>query len=675
MEDPMQACNDHGRQPTCPEPLSVSILIATYNRCPILLRAIESLQALRVPEAVRVELLIVANGCTDDTVERIQEQAPGMPFPMRCVTEPTLGLSHARNRAIAESQGAILAFLDDDVWVEEGWLAGLVEVFRRHPADIVVGPVALWWEAVTRPAWLGVPAQRVLSCLNHGENVMELQQSGLGIGANLALRREVVQTVGLFNPDLGRIGAQLLAGEETEYLVRALRAGKRMFYAPQAAVRHWVAPERITLAYLHKAAYGNGLVRPWLLPSLTRPQALLIAFKYSLRAAAYGVLEAAAWAGCCRKARVNHHVRRMTCWGNVVGTWRRCGRGPAQRGVKCGTDSASAPGAPFRPIFVVGHPRSGTTLLAVLLGRHSTLAMTPETHFFRLLGRRRSGERVSHDELLRRFHANRLPAELRLDAPALAARFKAGPADHACLLRAVLEQYASDHGKPRAGEKTPMHLENVETILQWYPDARIVGIVRDGRDVVLSLMSMPWADERRLRVLGWRWMRLLRLAENWKARFPQQFMLIGYEDLLRAPRQTLCQVDAFAGLAFEEQQLTSATATDVVDPRAEPWKAQAVEEIDPTRSAGWKQKATPEQIRILNSLLAPALVRRGYADTACRRRLGDYLALAWFNCGLFYLWSRVVEKNLPGRRALRRAIRRRDQGLAEPPRPVSPGRG
>jgi Sulfotransferase family len=318
----------------------------------------------------------------------------------------------------------------------------------------------------------------------------------------------------------------------------------------------------------------------------------------------------------------------------------------------------------FRPVFVVGSERSGTTLLAVLLGRHSSLAMTPETHFFRLVPKGQSESSLSHDQLLDRFLANKTSAELGLNMDALRDRFAACPPNYASLLRCVLQQFAADRLKPRCGEKTPLHLLNVPTIIQWFPDVRIVGIVRDGRDVVLSLQKMPWATERRLRPLCWRWIQLLRLARRWQRLFPQNFLLIRYEDLLRSPEPALRRLDEFAGLPFEETQLNPDMATQVVDAQSEPWKAAALDKIDPARISGWKSKATAEQIRIMNSLMGPALRDCGYEDTTCRPAPRDYLANACFHSGLFYLWTRLVEKHLPAQRARRRAVRQSQQAHA-----------
>jgi hypothetical protein len=323
----------------------------------------------------------------------------------------------------------------------------------------------------------------------------------------------------------------------------------------------------------------------------------------------------------------------------------------------------------FRPCFVVGNERSGTTLLTVLLGRHSDLATTPETHFLSLVPRKNLGRPHggggSREELLHQLFASAHTPDMKLDRARLTERFSRYPADYASLFRAMLEEYAAEHapGKKRIGEKTPLHLLSVPTLLAWYPEARIVCIVRDGRDVVLSLLNMSWNHEHRLRPLCMNWLRLLKMAEGYQARYPEKFLLIRYEDLLDEPEKILKQVDEFLGLHFEAQQLDAGShPTNVVPDAERGWKGQALERIDPSRKATWKKKATPRQLLVMNALMGKALRHMGYPDTdrprgSTGQRLRTSLGNAAFRIGLFTLWHKMIERNLPRARADRRRRR------------------
>ncbi|MCL4708217.1 glycosyltransferase family 2 protein [bacterium] len=238
----------------------VSILIPTHNRASILKRTIESLAAVETPRGIEVELIVVANACTDDTLQVIDRMQSTLAFPVRCVEQPEASLNLARNRCIAEAKGEILAFLDDDVWVEREWLKSLIEIYESKPADLLAGRVTLWWEAVSEPSWSSLSVETLLSRLDYGDRVIELQKAKVA-GANFAFRREVVERVGGFAAGLDRAGEDLLSGGDTEFVIRALSSGFRLFYVPTMSVRHWIPPYRTSIKYLSELARSRGRTR------------------------------------------------------------------------------------------------------------------------------------------------------------------------------------------------------------------------------------------------------------------------------------------------------------------------------------------------------------------------------------------------------------------------------
>ena len=302
--------------------MDISILMPTHNRTAIMLRTMESLRQMDLPKGATIELIVVANACTDNTVAAVAEKAREMPFPTRCVEEATVGVCHARNRAVREATGILVAFIDDDLWVARSWLTGLLDVLHAKNADLVSGKTVLWWEAIPRPAWMDRRAEHLLSCVDYGDQIIELDDPGLAISANFAVKRELFARLGLF-ANLGRTPKTPLSGEDTEIFARALGAGYKMYYSPLAEAKHWVAPHRIELKYLSSVAHSNGLVRAYLRPSLVRSQAYWIIFKYFYRYLAYCVLEFFAMCLGMTRARVNNRIRRMTCRGNITGTSRR----------------------------------------------------------------------------------------------------------------------------------------------------------------------------------------------------------------------------------------------------------------------------------------------------------------------------------------------------------------
>ena len=102
-------------------PVSVSVVICTWNRAGLLDQTLARMRELHVPAGLAWELLVVNNNCTDDT-DAVAARHRGH-LPLRPVREPTPGLSNARNKGLAEARGELILWTDDDVRVDPGWLA------------------------------------------------------------------------------------------------------------------------------------------------------------------------------------------------------------------------------------------------------------------------------------------------------------------------------------------------------------------------------------------------------------------------------------------------------------------------------------------------------------------------------------------------------------------------
>ncbi len=274
-----------------------------------------------------------------------------------------------------------------------------------------------------------------------------------------------------------------------------------------------------------------------------------------------------------------------------------------------------SPSPSSSPLFVVGCERSGTTLLTVMLGRHREIAMMPETHFFLRVVPRATHRPATHEEILRRFWDSPRAADIGLDAEAIRSRFAGESPTYSNLFRTLLELYAERWGKPLAGEKTPFHLLRIPLILRSFPDARIVCIVRDGRDVVRSILGAPWTAHRSLRRQAWKWTRCARLARRFLRDYPQQFEVIRYEDLVRDPEMVLRRVNAFLGVDFDAAQLDAGGSSPAVPAHERSWKANAVERPDESRISAWQQHVTEAERLIMNSMMGAELRTFGYGET------------------------------------------------------------
>lgn len=206
-----------------------------------------------------------------------------------------------------------------------------------------------------------------------------------------------------------------------------------------------------------------------------------------------------------------------------------------------------------RPIFVVGFQRSGTTLLQGVLGAHPDVVAAPETHYFvRIHDLRDYYGDLCGDDRLRRVIRDLLEPPLPLfagcgfDAERLFRRVRRREPTYAALLDELLTDLAERAGARRWSEKTPS--QPVAQIVELFPDAQVVHIVRDVCDAVASALEAPWND-RDAATIAAQWARFERATRSTARRLPDDgYRCIRYEQLVRQPQATIAGLCQFLGL-------------------------------------------------------------------------------------------------------------------------------
>ncbi|NMP22461.1 sulfotransferase [Sulfobacillus harzensis] len=272
------------------------------------------------------------------------------------------------------------------------------------------------------------------------------------------------------------------------------------------------------------------------------------------------------------------------------------------------------------PIFVTGMPRSGTTLLASLLNAHSQVAITPETDYFNRVWKplaRRGGLQnwPFVEEVLQSFFSKPSVKLMELPEEDLIARFhekwQQGILTHADMLSEMLSLYARRRQKAVWGEKTPDHFMYVPVIKQVFPASRVVVIVRDPRDVHLSLEKLPWSRGNSLNhALQWRGYQSLARAYCLKYGF--EFVQIRYEDLIADPEATLRYLCEKLELPFEPEMLNRYGQELLFDPNREPWKLGAARTIDPNNRNKWRQRMPAAEVALFSKICGKYLRKLHY---------------------------------------------------------------
>jgi Sulfotransferase family len=288
--------------------------------------------------------------------------------------------------------------------------------------------------------------------------------------------------------------------------------------------------------------------------------------------------------------------------------------------------------------FVVGATRSGTTLLRLMLDAHPEMAIPSETHFIPDLIKAYRLESATPERMCEVVTAHRRWGDFHLDPEELLERFRAiDPINPGDAARAFFQLYAKREGKRRWGDKTPGYVREMHRIESVLPEARFVHLVRDGRDVALSVLAMNWGPST-VPEAAFRWKKRILRAREQAPRIGH-YVEIRYEDLVRDTEATLRRVCEFVDLPYDEEMLRyHERASERLQEKARdldrgPDKARQTAEArleshalatqppDPERIERWRTEMSVEDRAVYEELAGDLLADLGYeVETAAARR-------------------------------------------------------
>lgn len=298
-----------------------------------------------------------------------------------------------------------------------------------------------------------------------------------------------------------------------------------------------------------------------------------------------------------------------------------------------------------RPVLVCGVGRSGTSLLQSMLNAHPELAFPPETHFFRrhvMPGELDAWGGPEREALRQRLADDPDFARAAVDpAVVLAAHSPLGG------FRALLAEVARVQGKQRVGDKDPRSIDCLPELARAFPEAHVVHVVRDPRDVLVSRMKAAWSAHR-----PW-WVHPLIQAEQLRrgrtegpACFGERYLEVRYEALIASPDFELRRVCRHLELDFAPAMLDfGASARSLVDARELSWKKETLGPLLAGNAGKWRAALTPFQVAWTEAVCAESFDELGYRRADGGSALLDAAAAV-------------------GRAAMRRAYARRAGGRA-----------
>lgn len=270
------------------------------------------------------------------------------------------------------------------------------------------------------------------------------------------------------------------------------------------------------------------------------------------------------------------------------------------------------------PFFVVGAGRSGTTLLRVMLDKSPEVAIPPESHFIPVLWKRRGrygrGGRIERpDVFLRdleafpRFQQWNIPPSSVRDQLDLWSAPTLPQAIEACYLA-----YVSRVNKTRWADKTPKYVNHISLLSRLFPDALFVHLIRDGRDVALSVLSRE-KMHRHAASAAYFWAKSVRNGRGAGRELgAARYLEVRYEDLVGEPEVQLGRLCGFLSLSFDPAMLLrDELALERVPPTKRHLHARLA--LPPTKGLrDWRSEMSPTEVREFEAMASNELADAGY---------------------------------------------------------------
>jgi len=281
------------------------------------------------------------------------------------------------------------------------------------------------------------------------------------------------------------------------------------------------------------------------------------------------------------------------------------------------------------PVFVLGCGRSGTTLLYhMLLSAGNFAVYRTESNAINLL-EPRFGDlsvRSNKEKLMQAWLNSKLGEVSGLDPAVITAKVVAECQNGGDFLRIIMSEMARQQGVERWADCTPEHLLHLDRIKETIPDALIIHIIRDGRDVALSTAKLGyirrawWDKTPNVMVAGLYWEWMVRKGREDGRRLGPDYIEIRFEQLISDPCATLATLSEFVGQELDYDHILQAGIGSVSEPNTS-FKDSSNGGFNPL--GRWRKGFTPENLATFESLVGNTLEELGYELGTTERSLLD----------------------------------------------------
>lgn len=286
-------------------------------------------------------------------------------------------------------------------------------------------------------------------------------------------------------------------------------------------------------------------------------------------------------------------------------------------------------------IFVLGNPRSGTTLLRLMLTSHQEICIPPECGFIQWWHSKYgdwssvdSKDEDKVDDFLADLSTSKKIENWELDYEVLKTTiFQQNPENYADLCSLVIVQYAHQQNKqPKyVGDKNNYYLNHLPLLKSLYPEAKFIAIIRDGRDVACSYRKIKKLDTEspykpklptEISAIADEWIANIEKVDSLFNELPEsQKTWVRYEDVVSTPAQVMEELSTFMGLLYDENMIhyyETETQYQKEPDSTLDWKKKTLSKPDASNTGKFVDELSESEIQRFNSIASGKLKRFGY---------------------------------------------------------------
>jgi hypothetical protein len=290
-------------------------------------------------------------------------------------------------------------------------------------------------------------------------------------------------------------------------------------------------------------------------------------------------------------------------------------------------------------IFVFGVGRSGTSLLQSMLNAHSDVAFMPETHFFRnyITSRKTKNklEKKGFSSVLGHLKEDPNFSSIQSVLCEIEETATAIDINLEDLQQTIWQLYLDQKQKTIIGEKDPRNIDYIPEIHKYFPGSKLINLIRDPRDVVLSRTKAAWSSHRPY------WMhamiykaQITRGIKQARTYFPENYYEMFYEDLINQPEAELRKLCDFLEIDYDTNMLDfKRSASELIKESEVSWKKETLGPLLKKNTEKWKRELTNKQLFVIETICRKELNQWNYrfSEQYQRRSFNKFLKSSSLN--------------------------------------------